>query len=101
MYTSHTTSWRGILNLTDKAVDPLGELKARLVELLTPSLLDHSVRASVWGRNWQPQAYGAHGDYEGSPATWRYSGPTVEGGIPSTSPQGGCPVPAAGGHGAH
>ena len=39
---------RGIRNLTDTATDPFRELKDRLVELITPSLLDQCT-SILWG----------------------------------------------------
>ena len=42
---------RGILTLAHTAVHPFTELKNRLVELLTPSILDKCT-VILWGRSW-------------------------------------------------
>ena len=44
---------RGILSLADTMVDPFGELRDRLVELLTPSLLDQC-NSTTQHLGWHP-----------------------------------------------
>ena len=43
---------RGILTLADTTEHPFTELKDRLVELLTPSILDKCTGILGGGRNW-------------------------------------------------